>query len=280
MEKSRAIARREAVSSRVVAAVMAVLCWPEYRSMRLAGWNGEARYGSTKVRESSGKQRSNLTPLPPVPRLEDEGSATREGAAPLHRMLLAREFVAYLSRQLAAKLGANTIEIINPASVADLIHNLINEELAVEDKLNDEVRDILEQYSVYMSNNAISYSEMFRKIKNQLVAQRKIVRASGRETGDQMKLSRDKINEISHKLVQALKRSRDCRFRKDANDVRLEVVRLFAEILQQEERADKAARNKIRSMKKEIAEGTEEWAIEHRKLYANELKSLGIDLNS
>lgn len=195
-------------------------------------------------------------------------------------MLLAREFVAYLSRQLAAKLGASTIEIINPASVADLIHNLVNEELAVEDKLNDEVRDILEQYSVYMSNNAISYSEMFRKIKNQLVAQRKIVRASGRETGDHMKLSRDKINEISHKLVQALKRSRDCRFRKDANDVRLEVVRLFAEILQQEEKADKAARNKIRSMKKEIAEGTEEWAIEHRKLYANELKSLGIDLNN
>lgn len=142
-------------------------------------------------------------------------------------MLIAREFVAYLSRQLAARLGASTIEIINPASVAELIHNLVTEELAVEDKLNDEVRDILEQYSVYMSNNAISYSEMFRKIKNQLVAQRKIVRASGRETGDHMKLSRDKINEMSHKLVQALKKSRDCRFRKDANDVRLEVVRLF-----------------------------------------------------
>lgn len=195
-------------------------------------------------------------------------------------MLIAREFVAYLSRQLAARLGASTIEIINPASVAELIHNLVTEELAVEDKLNDEVRDILEQYSVYMSNNAISYSEMFRKIKNQLVAQRKIVRASGRETGDHMKLSRDKINEMSHKLVQALKKSRDCRFRKDANDVRLEVVRLFSDILSQEDRADKAARNKIRSMKKEMAEGTEEWSIEHRKLYANELKSLGIDLSS
>lgn len=195
-------------------------------------------------------------------------------------MLLAREFVAYLSRQLAAKLGSSTIEIINPTAVSELIHNLVNEELAVEDKLNDEVRDILDQYSVYMSNNAISYSEMFRKIKNQLVAQRKIVRASGRETGDQMKLSRDKINEISHKLVTALRKSRDCRFRKDANDVRLEVVRLFADILMQEEKADKAARSKIRSMKKEIAEGTEEWSIEHRKFYANELKGLGIDLNN
>ncbi len=195
-------------------------------------------------------------------------------------MLLAREFVAYLSRQLAAKLGSSAIEIINPTAIADLIHNLVNEELAVEDKLNDEVRDILDQYSVYMSNNSISYSEMFRKIKNQLVAQRKIVRASGRETGDQMKLSRDKINEISHKLVAALRKSRDCRFRKDANDVRLEAVRLFADILMQEEKADKAARSKIRSMKKEMAEGTEEWSIEHRKLYASELKGLGIDLGN
>ncbi len=57
---------------------------------------------------------------------------------------------------------------------------------------------MLEQYSVYMTNNGISYSEMFRRIKNQLIQQRKIVRASGRDTGDAMKLSRDKINEISH----------------------------------------------------------------------------------
>jgi hypothetical protein len=193
-------------------------------------------------------------------------------------MLLAKEFVTYLSRQLAAKLGSNIIEISNPTAVAEIINATVLDEMSVEDRLNDEVRDLLEQYSVYMSNNSISYSEMFRRIKNQLVAQRKIVRASGRDTGDPMKLSRDKINEVSHKLVTALKKSRDCRFRKDANDVRLELVRLISEILLNEDKADKASRAKIRTMKKEVPEGSEEWDLLHKRFYAEELKNFGIDL--
>jgi uncharacterized protein len=194
-------------------------------------------------------------------------------------MLIAKEFVTYLSRLMAAKLAEGvTIEITNVAGVAELVNQIIIEELSVEDRLNDEVRTLLEDYSVYMTNNGISYSEMFRKIKNQLVQQRKIVRASGRDTGDHMKLSRDKINEVSHKIVTGLRKSRDCRLRRDSNDVRLEIVRLFSEILQNEDKADKAARTKIRSMKREVPEGTEEWDLLHKRYYAEELKSLGIDL--
>jgi hypothetical protein len=193
-------------------------------------------------------------------------------------MLIAKEFVAYLSRQLAAKLDSNVIEVSNPDKVSEIIHTVILDELSIEDRLNDEVRDLLEQYSVYMSNNNISYSEMFRRIKNQLVTQRKIVRASGRDTGDAMKLSRDKINEISHKLVIALRKARECRLRKDQNELRLEVVRLITDILSKEDKADKAARAKIRTLKKEVPEGTEEWDIQHKRFYAEELKGLGIDL--
>lgn len=193
-------------------------------------------------------------------------------------MLLAREFVTYLSKQLTSKLQSGIIEIANPAAVTELIEQTITAELTVEDRLNDEVRELLEQYSVYMTNNGISYSEMFRRIKNQLIQQRKIVRASGRDTGDAMKLSRDKINEISHKLATSLKRSRDCRLRRDQNDVRLEVVKLIAEILSNEDKADKAARTKIRTLKKDVPEGSEEWDLLHKRYYAEELKSLGIDL--
>jgi hypothetical protein len=175
-------------------------------------------------------------------------------------------------------MQGGVIEIANPSSVAELVDQVVTEQLTIEDRLNDEVRELLEQYSVYMSNNGISYSEMFRRIKNQLVQQRKIVRASGRDTGDPMKLSRDKINEISHKLLASLKKSRDCRLRRDQNDVRLEIVRVFSDILQNEDRADKAARAKIRTLKKEVPEGTEEWDLLHKRYYAEELKSLGIDL--
>ena len=104
---------------------------------------------------------------------------------------------------------------------------IITDELSAEDQLNDEVRDILDQYADYMRREGVSYQEMFRRIKNTLIPQRKIVRASGRDTGDQMKLSRDKITDISHKLVVAMRKARNVRLKKDQNDVRLQIVRLF-----------------------------------------------------
>lgn len=193
-------------------------------------------------------------------------------------MLLPKEFVSYLSRKVTSGIDPNYLEVIDQGAVSELMEKIILDELAVEDRLNEEVRNLLEEYSVYMANNGISYSEMFRRIKNQLIQQRKIVRASGRETGDGMKLSRDKITEISHKLIAALRRSRACRLKKDANDVRLELVRLITEILQVEEKADRQAREKIRSHKREVIEGTDEWKILHGRYYAEALKSYGIDL--
>jgi hypothetical protein len=148
----------------------------------------------------------------------------------------------------------------------------------VEDRLNDEVREILSQYSDYMRREGVSYQEMFRRIKNTFISQRKVIRASGRDTGDHMKLSRDKINDISHKLVTALRKSRSFRLKRDANDVRLEMVHAVTELLQVEERVDRTARLKIRSQKREISEGTEEWDLLHRRYYAEELKKLGIEL--
>jgi hypothetical protein len=193
-------------------------------------------------------------------------------------MLLAREFIAYLSRQLVSGLTPKVVDITNPQIVCELVTNLITDELMVEDRLNDEVRDILSQYSDYMRREGVSYQEMFRRIKNTLVSQRKVIRTSGRDTGDNMKLSRDKINDISHKLVAALRKAREVRFKRDVNEVRLALVHDISELLALEEKVDRAARQKIRSQKREIAEGTEEWDLLHRRYYAEELKKLGIDL--
>jgi hypothetical protein len=192
-------------------------------------------------------------------------------------MLLPREFVTYLSRQIVRRLTPTTIETHNPEKVVELVNGLIAEELEAEDKLNDEVREILEDYSDYMRREGVSYQEMFRKAKNQLIQKKKIVKASGRDTGDQMKLSRDKITDISHKLVVVLKKSRELRMKRDQNDVRLEIVKAFTEILQVEEKADRASRDKVRSIKRDISEGSEEWDILQKRYYAEELKKYGID---
>jgi len=193
-------------------------------------------------------------------------------------MLLAREFVDYVSRQIVRKLTPQWIETADNQVAAEFIAVVVEEDLSVEDRLNDEVRELLSQYSDYMRREGVSYQEMFRRIKNTLITQRKVIRASGRDTGDSMKLSRDKINDISHKVVAALRKSRDFRLKRDPNDVRLELVKVMTEILQTEEKVDRAARTKIRTQKRDIAEGTEEWDLLHRRYYAEELKKLGIDL--
>src|SRR5579883_2041116 len=193
-------------------------------------------------------------------------------------MLLAREFVSYISRQIVKRLTPGIIETTAPDAVAEKIAEVIEEELAVEDRLNDEVRDLLSQYSEYMRREGVSYQEMFRKIKNTLIAQRKVIRASGRDSGDPMKLSRDKVTDISHKIVNALRKSRELRIKKDQNEVRLEIVRSMTELLQAEDKVDRMARQKIKSQKREIQEGTEEWDLLHRRYYSEELKKLGIDL--
>ncbi|MDQ2773794.1 MAG: DUF507 family protein [Acidobacteriota bacterium] len=195
-------------------------------------------------------------------------------------MLLAREFIAYMSRELVGRLSPGSFETSNPAVAAGVIAQIIEDDLSIEDQLNDEVRELLEEYSEYMRRENVSYQEMFRRVKNQLLAQRKVIRASGRDSGDGMKLSRDKVNDLSHKIVSSVRKSRDFRVRKDANELRLALVREITDLLQLEDRVDKTARQKIKTQKREIAEGGEEYDVLHKRYYAEELKKLGINLHA
>jgi uncharacterized protein len=196
-------------------------------------------------------------------------------------MLLAREVVTYISKQLVKRLMSGMIETSSPDAVAEKIATVISDELGAEDRLNDEVRDLLSQYAEYMRREGVSYSDMFRKIKNTLISQRKVIRASGRDTGDAMKLSRDKVSDMSHKVVEMLRKNRDLRMKdKNTNNVRLEIVRIMTEFLLAEDKVDRAARDKIRTQKRDIPEGSEEWDILHQRYYSEELKKLGIELNS
>jgi len=176
-------------------------------------------------------------------------------------------------------LTPGILESPAPDALGERIAAVITEELEVEDRLNDEVRDLLSQYSEYMRREGVSYQEMFRRIKNTMIQQRKVIRAAGRDTGDAMKLSRDKVTDMSHKMVDMLRKNREVRLKnKDSNAIRLEIVRVITELLLAEDKVDRAARTKIRSQKREIPEGTEEWDLLHRRYYSEELKKLGIDL--
>ena len=91
-------------------------------------------------------------------------------------MLLSKEYVGYLARQVTEKLIAGDfIETKDVRLVAGALNNALLEELQLEDRINDEVRLILEQYQDEMRKAGASYQEMFKKVKGELVRKYKAV---------------------------------------------------------------------------------------------------------
>jgi hypothetical protein len=85
-------------------------------------------------------------------------------------MIFSKEYVGYLARQITEKLvKGEFIETANKQAVSDKLNAAMVDELSLEDRINDEVRVILEQYQEEMRKTGASYQEMFKKVKNELV---------------------------------------------------------------------------------------------------------------
>jgi hypothetical protein len=61
------------------------------------------------------------------------------------------------------------------AAVTARVNAALVDELSLEDRINDEVRVILEAYSEEMHSSGANYQEMFRKVKSELVRKYKAV---------------------------------------------------------------------------------------------------------
>jgi len=91
-------------------------------------------------------------------------------------MLLSRDFVAYMATELVKRLvESEQIETKAVEAVALRIRQKMQEELSVEDRLNDEVRELLIQHQDEMRRTGVSYQEMFKKAKAQMARDRKLV---------------------------------------------------------------------------------------------------------
>lgn len=89
------------------------------------------------------------------------------------------------------------------------------------------------------------------------------------------RLSREKINYLSKRILEALTRNEQVEFLDDPNEIRLIIVRSIEEEMKLYELLDKKAIDKIQSQKKSIEEGSREWEILYRKYYNDELSKLG-----
>ena len=89
-----------------------------------------------------------------------------------------------------------------------------------------------------------------------------------------MRLTREKVNVLSHTITETLASIDAIEFIEDRNTIRLAIVEILNQWLQKEAEIDKAARHKIESQKRGIPEGSAEWEILYRKYYEEEMRSM------
>jgi len=93
-------------------------------------------------------------------------------------MLLNRDYVGHMASQMIKKLVEDERVGIKDKDMEPVIARVrlrMMEEITVEDKVNDEVRNILTQHQDEMRRAGISYQEMFKKVKGQIARDRKLI---------------------------------------------------------------------------------------------------------
>ena len=91
-------------------------------------------------------------------------------------MRLTADEIQFISRKIVKTLvAAERLEVDDEARVVEGIARTIVDELAVEDRLNDEAREVLAQHMSQMERSDITYSEMFRKVKRELAKKKGII---------------------------------------------------------------------------------------------------------
>lgn len=91
-------------------------------------------------------------------------------------MQFQREYVAYMAKQVLKRLSDDgLITYEQPDYVLEVMNQVMVEELSVEDRINDEVRRILEEHGNEMKELGATYEDAFKAIKRELVRQRKVI---------------------------------------------------------------------------------------------------------
>ncbi len=95
-----------------------------------------------------------------------------------------------------------------------------------------------------------------------------------------MKMSYEKIVQISHRIMGAIEALDEIEIFEEPNTIRQETVKILTDLMHEEEKIGELAKARIVLQKRTIAEGTGEWEILYKKYYNDELRKLGVVFNT
>jgi hypothetical protein len=91
-------------------------------------------------------------------------------------MIFSRDYIGYLARRTVKHLiDAKMITTQDVKVTEERVREGLIEELSLEDRINEEVRVILDAYSEEMRKSGAQYAEMFKKVKTELAKKYKAV---------------------------------------------------------------------------------------------------------
>ncbi|MSQ77717.1 MAG: DUF507 family protein [Nitrospiraceae bacterium] len=92
-------------------------------------------------------------------------------------MKLSKERIAHMAESLTQRLTQQKVAV--PAgshqAMVETLGHAITEELAVEDKLNADVRTLMKKYEAEIDRGQVDYQKMFLMVKKQLAKDRGII---------------------------------------------------------------------------------------------------------
>jgi len=89
---------------------------------------------------------------------------------------LPRSLVEHIGHQVVKGLvKEGAVEAGERAAVTEAVSNALTEDLMMEDRLNEEVREIMKNYAEEMTRRGVQYHDMFKMIKQELVRKRKLI---------------------------------------------------------------------------------------------------------
>ena len=91
-------------------------------------------------------------------------------------MRLTSDEIEYVSRKIVKTLVAEgKLEVDAQPRVIVAVTRVITDELMVEDRLNEEVREVLVQHASEMERSNVAYTEMFKMLKKKMAREKGII---------------------------------------------------------------------------------------------------------
>jgi hypothetical protein len=92
-------------------------------------------------------------------------------------MRIPKSWIPPMSKRIVDSLISEELIIteLDRAQLTNAVESLITEELSVEDRVNEEVREVLKQYESEIDKGRLDYRKLFDLTKKKIVRERNII---------------------------------------------------------------------------------------------------------